>query len=91
MKCEHCGKKEATFYYKSNITGKVTEQHLCSECAKELGYAESVEKEFAAMRSFQRDVFGGFDRAFGALPTFGGSVFAPLERMLDGFDIFYLP
>ena len=27
MKCEHCGKNEATFYYKSNINGKVV-SHL---------------------------------------------------------------
>ena len=25
MKCERCGKNEATFYYKSSINGKVTE------------------------------------------------------------------
>ena len=32
MKCEHCGKNEATFYYKSNINGNVTEHHLCGDC-----------------------------------------------------------
>lgn len=25
MKCDRCGKNEATFYYKSNINGRVTE------------------------------------------------------------------
>lgn len=40
MKCENCGKNEVTFVYHSNINGKVTEKHLCSECAQALGYAE---------------------------------------------------
>ena len=25
MKCQNCGKNEATFYYKSNINGRVME------------------------------------------------------------------
>ena len=29
MKCQNCGKNEATFYYKSNINGRVMESHLC--------------------------------------------------------------
>ena len=33
MKCDRCGKNEATFYYKSNINGRVTETHLCPDCA----------------------------------------------------------
>lgn len=35
MKCEKCGKNEVNYYYSSNINGKVTERHLCSECAAE--------------------------------------------------------
>ena len=38
MRCDGCGKNEATFYYKSNINGKVTQIHLCPQCAEELGY-----------------------------------------------------
>ncbi len=37
MLCDKCKKNEATTYYKSNINGQITEQHLCSECAKEAG------------------------------------------------------
>ena len=40
MRCDRCGKNEATFYYKSNINGKVTQIHLCPQCAEELGYTE---------------------------------------------------
>ena len=34
MRCDRCGKNEATFYYKSNINGKVTQIHLCPQCAE---------------------------------------------------------
>ena len=34
MKCEHCGKNEVTFVYRSNINGQVEEKHLCSDCAE---------------------------------------------------------
>lgn len=33
MKCEKCGLNNATAYIKKVIDGKVTELHLCSECA----------------------------------------------------------
>lgn len=39
MKCDRCGKNDATFYYKSNINGRVTETHLCQDCARQMGYA----------------------------------------------------
>ena len=41
MKCDRCGKNDATFYYKSNINGRVTETHLCQDCARQMGYAEA--------------------------------------------------
>ena len=62
MRCEHCGKNEATFYYKSNINGRVTEQHLCRDCARELGYTES----FRPMSLFRDDFF---TRPFGMLES----------------------
>ena len=65
MKCQHCGKNDATFYYKSNVNGHVTEQHLCADCARELGLD----------RSFRTSLWGDdfFTRPFGLLePLFGG-------------------
>lgn len=50
MRCEHCGRNEATFHYQSTVNGCTEEVHLCPECAAELGYDQS---------------FAGFDRAFG--------------------------
>ena len=34
MKCDRCGKNEATFHYKTNINGRVTEAQLCPDCAR---------------------------------------------------------
>ena len=42
MKCERCGRNEATFYFKSNINGKITEQHMCDVCARELCYTDQL-------------------------------------------------
>ena len=38
MLCQMCSKREATFHYKSNENGHVTEKHLCRECAEKSGY-----------------------------------------------------
>lgn len=75
MKCERCGKNDATFYYKSNINGRVTEKHLCHDCARELGYTES----FRPMRLFNDDFFTRpFRLLDGLLDGFG-------SRMLTEF------
>ena len=69
MKCDRCGRNEATFYYKSNINGKVTQVHLCHQCAEELGYTDSFRS--AGMTG---GLFGDFfSRPFGMLePLLGG-------------------
>ena len=63
MKCEHCGKNEATFYYKSNINGVVKEVHLCADCAAELGYTQQLRGAFRPMHLFSDP----FEPLFGAL------------------------
>ncbi len=40
MKCQNCGKNEATVKYKEIINGKKQELYLCSTCAKEIGIIE---------------------------------------------------
>ena len=55
MKCEHCGKNEVTFMYRSSVNGHVTEQHLCGECAEKLGYTRAME---ARNRSMMQSFFG---------------------------------
>lgn len=40
MKCQSCGKKEATVRYMENINGKKQEMHFCFDCAKKLGFVD---------------------------------------------------
>ena len=91
MKCERCGQNEVNFYYTSNINGKVTEKHLCSKCAEELGYTKelsglgSMKSMFGGTDSFFGranrmfgDMFGSF---FGETPSlWGRSLFEPMDR-----------
>ena len=69
MKCEKCGKNMANVHYKTNINGKITEKHLCSECAEE--------KDLDMFAGFD-EMFRGFDEMFEA-PFFG------IGRGLPGF------
>ena len=90
MKCENCGKNEVTFIYQSNINGKVTEKHLCSECAEKLGYTQKIAARY---RSMMQSFFGGslfgnnfFDDFFSPMPGLMGR----MNRMLeDPFDDFF--
>ena len=71
MKCQNCGKNEATFYYRSNINGRVMESHLCPECARQLGLVQDMRRPM--MSSFWDD-----DDLFTRL-------FRMLEPLLGGF------
>ena len=87
MKCENCGKNEVTFVYQSNINGKVTEKHLCSECAEKLGYTQKIAAHSQRMMQnfFGNSIFGTsfFDDFFSPVPSLMG-------RMLeDPFDDFF--
>ena len=70
MKCQNCGKNEATFSYKSNINGRVMESHLCPECARQLGLVQDMRRPM--MSSFWDDD-DFFTRPFRMLePLLGG-------------------
>lgn len=58
MRCDDCGKREATFHSKRIINGVTTEMHLCSECQKK--YSGSLMNMFDF-----GSLFGGFDGFFG--------------------------
>ena len=79
MKCERCGRNEATFYYQSNINGRVTQVHLCPDCAAELGYTSRLEQSF---RPFRRSFFDPFSllEDFGMLANRMTEFPAPLEE-----------
>ncbi len=73
MKCENCGNNEVNFNYRANISGKVTEKHLCSECAAKLGYTAPVYYGFNSM----------FDDFMSDFPMFGRrSVFSPFSHLM---------
>lgn len=38
MLCQSCGKKTATTHIKTIVNGKLTQYHLCADCAKMKGY-----------------------------------------------------
>lgn len=38
MLCQACGKNTANTYIKTVVNGELTERHLCSQCASEMGY-----------------------------------------------------
>ena len=84
MRCDRCGKNEATFYYKSNINGKVTQVHLCPQCAEELGYTDSFRS--AGMTG---GLFGDFfSRPFGMLePFFSGLGSGMLTEFPEPVDV----
>lgn len=45
MLCQNCGKKTATTYIKTIVNGRLTQYHLCSDCAKKMGY-ENIFSDF---------------------------------------------
>ena len=57
MKCQHCGKNEATIYYKSTVNGRTTEAHVCPACARELGYDRALHDLERRSRRMFRDPF----------------------------------
>ena len=71
MKCEHCGKNEATFFYKSSVNGHVTQVHLCQDCAQAMGYTDSLRRSMRPMSLFGGDFFS--------------RPFSLLEPFMDGF------
>ena len=46
MLCSNCKKRNATFHYKQILNGTLTETYLCPECAKALGYMDTVHNPF---------------------------------------------
>ena len=88
MKCENCGKNEVSFVYQSNINGKVTEKHLCGECAEQLGYTKHIAAHNRRMQSFLNDGFFGrslLDDFFSPMPSLLGRMNRMLESPFDDF------
>ncbi len=98
MKCTNCGKNNASYHYRMNVNGQVTEAHLCPECAAKLDPMREMASE---SRSLFGDAFGGdlFEDFFSQSPfegffgegVLGGypfgrrSLFAPLGGLFGGY------
>ena len=69
MKCQNCGKNEINFHYSSNVNGRVTEAHLCSEGAVKSGY--DMGSLFSSESIFDSYFPAGMRQAFLPIPMFG--------------------
>lgn len=56
MICENCKRNEANIHMKRIINASATEVHLCSDCAKSLGYGDG----FSGFGLGLGDLFGNF-------------------------------
>ena len=81
MKCQNCGRNEATYYYKSSINGRVTETHLCADCARKLGYVQRMQPD----SFFGDDFFSHPFRLFE--PLLGGFGNRLLTEFPDPVDV----
>lgn len=71
MKCENCGNHEASYHYRANINGDVSEMHLCSNCAEEQGL----------LRAFDYDPFENLlEDFFSPRFSLGGTMLRSLPR-----------
>ena len=85
MKCEKCGKNEATMYYKETVNGVTREMHLCPECAQKENLGGAFENAFQSMNHFWSDPFhsflgGGFGHFYNYAPV-------KIEYAIDRFTM----
>lgn len=60
MKCQKCNKNEANTHVKRVINGEFEEYHLCSECAKEMGYSNVFSDFSSGFADDFNSLFGSF-------------------------------
>ena len=89
MKCEKCGKNEATMYYKETVNGVTREMHLCPECAQKENLGGAFENAFQSMNHFWSDPFHSFlGGGFGSLwnDMLGEAALPGLLRHVCGYS-----
>jgi protein arginine kinase activator len=59
--CDHCGKKKATVHYTEVVGGKVTDLHLCGQCADQKGLANPLSKTKFSVADFLAGLAEGLD------------------------------
>ncbi len=86
MKCQKCGKNEASVQYRENINGNIREICLCSDCAKESGLLKKTESIFAGM---QREMLSAFAFPFGGRSLLGSMFSSPFGAFPEIGDSFF--
>lgn len=93
MKCENCN-KEATFFYNSFVNGKITHHHYCADCAREAGYAGTLDFQPEQLLNETEKLFPAFP-ALPELPELPELLseenpmfdfLAPIRNMMRAFD-----
>lgn len=67
MKCQSCGKREASVKYYENINGNKQTLYFCVDCAKKLGFSDF--NDFSSFSNFQ-DFSNFFTPIFTTMPEF---------------------
>lgn len=67
MLCQNCKKNEANMHMKRIINGRAEEVHLCSDCARSLGYSGSFADFGGVFGEMLGDVFGRGDTSLPAV------------------------
>ena len=89
MKCERCNKNEATFHSVTNINGKVSEKHLCNNCAKEEKEFKNINDDFLSFENHSNSFFDDMISDFKtSLSYFTNPI---LDDFLDYDDFFAHP
>ncbi len=68
MNCEKCGKNPATTHLKQTVNGETTQQNLCEECSKGVGFSIGLESIF--------DIGFGINQLLGSTFSAMGEVFS---------------
>lgn len=56
MLCQNCNKNEANMHMKRIVNGRAAEVHLCSDCARSLGYGEAFSGMGLGLSDFLGDL-----------------------------------
>lgn len=71
MKCEKCGKAAANFHYKSIVNEDTNEYHLCSDCARDMGFEDisNYGPNISSLLNYTADPFENFFDGFFGRPA----------------------
>lgn len=86
MKCQKCGKREATTHVQKLINGNKQEYYLCADCAHEAGLINFQNMEFG-IGNFLSGIFGSEKKVRGGEPEIlkGSSTCPTCGMMVEEF------